>query len=341
MYVEQRASRSRSRGFTIVELMVGVLIAMLIGIAATSTVVLFSASQRAGMGTSVALASTTSSLAAIGEDVAHAGLGFIPNGPFKCNQLNLSGGSRAATLLQFAPIRLERGSTTTTGTDFDTIEVLYGTEVAGGADVRLAAQSNLASADLSSMLPVSINQAVLLAPSPDDTSGPCTVRTVTDIKGLTLTLDGALVSGSTAHYGPGSRVGVLGNIEWRRYRVANGDLLVEWPMQNTSAVVMRNVVAFRVQYGIADAGATRSTSISTWATLARVRAVRLSILTRSNAPQRPKPGEPCDATTSTPAPLVAGDPALNLAADWQCYSYRRTSVTVPLRNLAWGLNAKP
>lgn len=83
------ADLRRSRGFTLVEVMVGVLIALLIGIAATSTAMLYSSSQRTGMGGSVANANVTSVLSAIAEDVAQAGLGFVPTGTFACDTLHI------------------------------------------------------------------------------------------------------------------------------------------------------------------------------------------------------------------------------------------------------------
>lgn len=348
----------RCRGFTLVELMVGMLVALLIGIAAVSTARLYTAPQREGLGTSLAVASATSALTAIGEDIAQAGLGFIPTSFFMCGALNLSHGTSAWTLNPFSPLSITRDG------DSDQVDVIYGTDVAGGADVRLSAPSNLESAQLASTLPVSAGQAVLLAPMPSDAPGAaaagiCTVRTVTSTtvstssSPLTLAMDNTAIHNKVAFSQPtqyltDDRVSVLGRVEWHRFRVVDGNLLLAWPMEGRSAVMMRNVVAFRAQYGAANGGGTRPTTITAWddasttgwttvgtGNLPLLRALRLSVLVRSGEPQRPDAAGNCTATASAPK-LLGVDPTL--PSDWQCFYYRTATVTVPLRNLAWGMN---
>ncbi|MGA0608735.1 PilW family protein [Caldimonas sp. KR1-144] len=349
-------------GFTLVELMVGVLVALLVGIAAMSTARFYTAPQREGIGTSLAVASATSALTAISEDIAQAGLGFIPTGPNMCGSLNLSRGASSWTLNPFSPVRITRDG------DSDIVDVIYGSEVGGGADVRLAAPSDLKSAQLASALPVAAGQAVLLAPMPSAlaaaaANGICTVRTVTSIStgvgAVPMTLEMS-ASGSATHnqvvfsqptqYLIDDRVSILGRVEWHRFRVVDGNLMLEWPMEGRSAVLMRSVVAFRAQYGVAGGAGTRPTTITAWnkadatnwtsvgtTNLSLLRALRLSVLVRSTEPQRPDSAGDCTATpTSKPPQLLGAAPTL--PTGWECFYYRTTSVTTPLRNLAWGMN---
>jgi type IV pilus assembly protein PilW len=86
----------------------------------------------------------------------------------------------------------------------------------------------------------------------------------------------------------------------------------------------------------------------------RIAAVRLAVVARSKAPERPNPGKTCDATPSAPqvfkdaqpdgsaaTPItitaaVAGD-----SVDWKCYRYRVFETIVPIRNSAWRPSAWP
>lgn len=80
----------------------------------------------------------------------------------------------------------------------------------------------------------------------------------------------------------------------------------------------------------------------------RVTALRLAVVARGRAPERPAPGASCSATPAapvlfasavpsgvTPVPVtvdlaVAGD-----SVDWRCYRYRVFETIIPLRNAAW------
>jgi type IV pilus assembly protein PilW len=82
-----------------------------------------------------------------------------------------------------------------------------------------------------------------------------------------------------------------------------------------------------------------------------VRSVRLALVSRSNAPERPNAGTDCDATPAFSAALdndtypvrwargpdaPLGRPIdVRTSADWQCYKYKVYETVVPLRNMLW------
>ena len=117
-------------------------------------------------------------------------------------------------------------------------------------------------------------------------------------------------------------------------------------VNDDSVVLTRNVIAFRAQYGIAAAGAG-STTLEQWvdatggfaaldaATLPRVRAIRMGVVTRS--PQREKPNAGGDCEASLDKPQLFGVEVEPDVADWQCWRYRVSTVVVPMRNLVLGL----
>ena len=354
----------RQRGMTLIELLVSLVVALLVGLAAAGGVMLFTASQRQGTGTAAATLSAANSLAAIKEDISEAGLGFFGDAAFLCERLNLSFDARDLSSSTFSPVKIVHG------TAFDQIDVVYGSEVVAGANVSLDGPSDTTSARLQSYLPATVGQAVLFAPAPlappaiTNPGSTCTVRSVTDVampaspelEALTL------ASNSTAHhnqlpfaapvtYAANDRVSVLGGLTWNRYRVdASGNLWMDRVLQGGSAIVMRDVVGFRVRYGVA--AAVGATSVSDWkdalddatgqwatlppAALARVRAVRIGIVTRSAQPEKadPKSG---NCTASTSLPKLFDDNVSLPTADWKCFRYRSAEDTVPLRNLILGL----
>ena len=68
---------------------------------------------------------------------------------------------------------------------------------------------------------------------------------------------------------------------------------------------------------------------------ARVLAVRVAVLARSNMPERADPATGA-CTTTTVAPTWAGGTFdLSGNAEWRCYRYKVLQTTVPVRNIIW------
>ena len=359
MCAERRALLSpakHQRGASIVELMVGLVISLLVGLAATGAAISFTAQQRSGVGVSAVATNTNSVMAVMRDDVALAGLGFFGEGASLCTSLQLSvNATRHRDGDLFSPLQVARGATA------DQLDVMYAGNVESGATVRLHEASDGSLAMIKSHLPVAVNQTVLLTPAPGAAApGPCLVRTVTAVVAGTpeqprpqlefaaTGLHNAATFTMPASFNTDARVTQLGNVQWNRYRVVNGQLLLDRPQAGTSAVVARDVVAFRVRYGIA-AAAAGSTSIESWvepegafatlgaANVARVRALRVGLLVRSPQRQKPDANGNCDATPADAAPRLFDRAAENLPTDWTCWRYRSSEMVVPLRNVAMGL----
>ena len=348
---EPRRAASQ-RGLSIIELMVSVVIALLVGLAASGSAISFTATQRQGMGTGGVAVNAATVMSAIKGDMTSAGLGFFGDSKYLCDKLNLSVGaaviSNGAT---FSPLRVTR---TATG---DQLDVVYGTRVESGANIRLKVLSDGTSVTTSSYLPVAANQAVLLAPGSG--TAPCLVRTVTANTPSTPTAAQVVAFGGAGKHNAAvfltnptfdddtGRVTVLGEIRWNRYRVVDGNLVMERPLEGTSAVLVRNVISFRVQLGAA-AAAAGSTTLETWeepagtfanitsANLARIRAMEIGLIVRSPQIEKPEADGVCRATADKPA-LFGRAPENLDNADWNCFRYRTATVIVPMRNIVMGL----
>lgn len=349
--MNQRRSRAaRQRGLSIIELMVGIVISLMVALVSVGSANVFSAMQRQGISVGGAAVNSSSALAALKNDAALAGLGFFGDAQFLCNKLNLSvGATKLSDGADFSPVRITRDPAG------DQIDVLFGTQVAAGSNVLLNSTSAGTAAELRSLLPVSVGQAVLLAPPvPGD---PCLVRSVTAVTASTDSVKQQLTFGSAgshnattfatlASFADKGRVTLLGELRWSRYRVVGTDLLLERPLASASAVLARNVMAFRAEYGLSVAAAG-STTLASWqtatgstftalaaASLPRVRAIRVGLVTRS--PQREKANAAGVCEASSDMPVLFGETITPDVSDWQCYRYRTTVVVVPLRNLVMG-----
>lgn len=131
----------------------------------------------------------------------------------------------------------------------------------------------------------------------------------------------------------------------RTYSINNGRLVMSSTFGDTTAMpIADNIVSLKVQYGKDTNG---NGDVDTWeSTMAvapsatdwsRILVMRLALVARSAQPEIASSGvkgDPCDTTTVAPA--WSGG-SFNLAADasWQCYRYRVFETTVPLRNLFW------
>lgn len=355
MYAPELHRGRGQRGLSLVELMVGIVVSLLVGLAATISAISFNASQRQGMGAGASAMTANTALATLKNDISAAGLGFFGDSQFLCNRLNLSVGTAVhVDGALFSPVQITAGAA---GTSADQIDVVHATEVAAGTNVLLNAPSNGSAADLRSYLPASVGQQVLLAPDTPSATNPCVVRTVTavvaangdDPQRLTFANSGQFNQAAfttNGSYADKARVTLLGDVSWSRYRLNGTDLRIEQPLRGVSEVLARNVMGLRAEYGI-TAAAAGSTALDSWvdasgtfasvdaSNLPRVRALRIGIVTRSPQPEKPNSSGQCEASAAKPQ--LFGATVEPDVTDWQCYRYRSAEVVVPMRNLVLGI----
>ena len=314
------AATAAQRGLSIIELMVSVVVALLVGLAATGSAISFTASQRVGVGSGGVAVNSATVLSSLKDDVAAAGLGFFGGSKFLCDRINLSMNS---TMLMngasFSPLQVTR---TAAG---DTVDVFYGDRVEAGASVGLAPGVTNSAAATQSFLPWATNDdAVVLAPVvPGPSATPCIVRTATNsVAASAGTPQQLAFAGAGKHNklaftnnplaSANYAATYLGDLVWSRYRVnAAGELIVERPMTGETAMIARNVISFRVEYGVAAAaaaGAPINTTLEQWVppagafaalnanNLPRVRALRIGLVVRSPQRERPDPLLGCNST---------------------------------------------
>lgn len=348
-----------ARGLSIIELMVGLVVGLLVSMAAVNSAQLFGALQRQGIGTGSGGANTASVLAAIKNDVANGGLGFFGNLNYLCTTVNMSvAGALVSDNAAFAPVQVTRSG------DNDRIDIAYGSEVAAGAAVKTSGTSDGTSVALKTYLPVTANQAVLLAAPTVGT--PCLLRTVTSTPAnptaaaketLTFANTGTYNQATfttNATYPENSLVTLIGTPQWNRYALNGTDLQLTRMLDGTTVTLLRNVIGLRVLYGVASASAPVQTDgsrapLAAWqkstdagwtsvdnTNIGRIKAVQIGIVIRSAQKEKiNKDLNDCEASTTKP--VLFGDTIEPDVTDWKCYRYRTQIVVAPLRNVIYGL----
>lgn len=126
------------------------------------------------------------------------------------------------------------------------------------------------------------------------------------------------------------------------YRVDANQLVMDSGLAVSTLALADNIVLLKAQYGkdttadgSVDAYENTMPLLPTAADWAAILTVRLAIVARSAQPEKANvEGGACDATTAAPG-WSGGTLDLSANPNWRCYRYRVFETTVPLRNLLW------
>jgi type IV pilus assembly protein PilW len=365
------AHPARQAGFSLIELMVGVVIGMIAIVVISQVFSLSEGFKRTTLRGDEATNNGAIALATIQGDVRQAGYGVnavsgTTSRPalYGCS-LALQGGW---TLPRIAPAVINDAALPPRDANTDTLTIMYGN--GGGSpegDPVLAPASPTAVVSKTYVIATPdtffANDRIVALPSP--APAPCALsldRVLAKATAPTpqVTVDigfGNIANGSTLfNLGPAPRM--------LAYRVREGVLRVcDYMASDCTSLasagdddvwlpIADNVVSLRVQYGRDTSVAmdnvvdifdqTAPTNACEWA---RVSALRVSLVTRSAQLERVDPVTGNPVTTAAPtladpmeeAPVDIAPLSVDLSGnpDWQMYRYRVFETTAPLRNIAW------
>lgn len=351
-------AKQGQRGSTLVGLMVSLVIGMMVSLAALSSIKFFGLAHAQSVGLGGAVNTTSTVTAVFKQELAQAGRGMMGSDGWMCSSLNLA---KSGTVLYdnvaFFPLSISK--------DKDgnpTLDLFYASKLEAATSVGTNAGTVGGSAELSGYLPVSVGDAVLIAP-PKGQTGPCLIRSVTAVtaqtafSGMTLTFgeNGVYNGGSFSteySYTKGSRVTVLGTLNHTRFSLKDGVLKIARPLEDQSATLAENVIGLDFLWGAATSTAQPlsrwlpvaldKTSGEDWTTLtasrlAQLRALKVGIVVRTAQAERPASDGKCTASATDNKPTLFGT-SLSLPADWQCYRYRESQSIIPVNNIlqSWG-----
>ena len=345
----QHRPRRRQHGFTLVEILVGMVIAM-IGVAIMMEVLLTSDQRtRTTTAGNEALSSGAVMLHLIQRDLVQAGYGINADRLLGCSVTLPSG-----AVVPLAPVVINPPTGVVPAGDANTDRLLV---VYGNGNGQPEGQQIYAIAGVSYAVRTPFAQAVndYVVAAPAACAGNLRLARVTAIGTLSVSVDGADPE-ATVLYNLGRAPRFVA------YAVRNGaltscDFMVsDCRIANAAnwTAVAGNIVSLRAQYGrdTAPAGSMDG-AVDTWVRStpadacgwARTPAVRFVLVARSSqyetqidATTRQRVCEPVTPSERTWAGSTGTEPAridLSATADWQCYRYRTFETIAPSRNINW------
>lgn len=369
------ALKQYNRGFSLIEIIVGVLIAMLATLTIFGAYALSERQKRTTTGAAGAQTNGALALHILERDIKMAGFGLEPSAVETCAKLFTYDSDSGGPIDNFfAGIIITDG-----GVKPDSFTVRYfGDPTRANIDFsRATLTKNMPNP--SAELDVSRTGSCAkdnLAFLKQDKDKMCTLTQVTLVQNTPDKLHhspGSRYNPSTAYqaanhwpaYGgctPGNcddsaSVQCFTDIFKRNYSIDNGlnlQLIEEKEAAGvtTTQKIAQQIVEVQAEYGVSIREGVQT--ISAWAPatgewaspldskhIRRIKAVRLAIVARSTQPEKPNAAGVCTTTT---AGMVAAWPAsswanfnnIDVAPDWECYRYKVFETVIPLRNVIWG-----
>lgn len=342
----------RARGFSLVEIMVAMLIGLIGMIIIFQVFAISEAQKRTTTGVSDAQQNGLIALFTIERDARTAGYGLAYEPALGCTVRGYDAGPPARDFtFTLSGVQITDGGAGAP----DSITFVYGNSNLLVAPAKLLSITN-AGATLTKVdnrYGFLANDLIMLG----ETAKDCNLRQVSNLPGGGSTLDVEHAAGrynkaggTTVAYSSwdntaqtGGRLYTLGQAPTViTYSVAGNQLLAQNLLTDSAASpIVDGVVQLQAEYGKdtdgdGDVDAWDTTAPANSTEWARVLALRIAVVARSQTPEKPNPTTfACDTTTSSPT--WKGGTAITLAADadWQCYRYRTFETTVPIRNQIW------
>jgi type IV pilus assembly protein PilW len=336
-----KLSAHSQTGFSLVEIMVGLVIGILGVIVMLQVFALSEERKRTTTSTGESQSDGVIALYQLQRDIGQAGYGFTALNLFNCTLTAPVG----AASIPLVPVIINPPTSIIPAADAnsDTLLVSYGNTNGQPQGNPIAAQAGtLYTVQMPSTF--TVGDRVIAAPT------ACTANLILDsvtASTSTLTVATGAAGANLYNLGPGPRI--------LAYAVRNGNLTAcDYAVNNCSTTasaadpskwvpIASNIISLKAQYGLdtltavstADAFAkvdsyNQTTPSGTGAACSwtRVPAVRMALVARSNQYDK--------ALITAVAPAWAGG-SINLSAfaDWQHYRYKVFQAVVPIRNVAW------
>lgn len=341
-------SLKSARGFSLVEIMIGVAIGLLTILVIMQLFADYEGQKRTTTSGADAQGNGQIALLAMERDLRVAGYGIADSAALGC-KTNSSYNGVTQPARPLVPVRI------TDGARSDTVRVLYSASSHGAITRKITVDHPPQSAV------IFINSTVGMAP--DDLviafepGKDCTLMQVTLVDNGLPKLHhqstspwnppgGQNIFPKPNGYAKGALLFNFGSLVDRTYRVdANKNLEAFDFSTQATEVLADNIVNIQARYGIAPAG---SQSVNEWvdgigvwadpspADIKRIKAVRIAVVARSSLREKPGQDGVCNATPVAPVSWPGG-PKVDLTddPDWQCHRYKVYETISPLRNVLW------
>lgn len=353
----QRGPWRSMAGFSLVELMVGMVISLIGMIVIFQVFAVSENYKRTSVSGSDAQQNGAIALFSLERDIRLSGFGMNDATLLGCT-VRAYNENRTPTDFTFSllPISITQGAgndAAGNGTASDTISVMYGNSGTGAPSVDIIADAAAAAAvyKVSNRYGFREGDLVVVAEAGKD----CTLAQTTGVPGTPGQSDNVVHNSGNytntaganvpAVYNKAGGLGVayttsakmynLGSAPTRNtYSIVNNSLNLVTDLDGASLDIADNIVSMQAVYckdlvnAIPSVFTTcNATAPVTWN---QVGAVRIGIIARSSKPERE-----CNVTPSSSIPWSGGTFDLSADPQWACFRYKVFQTTVPLRNLIW------
>jgi len=358
------SDKQHNRGFSLIELMVGMLIAILSSIVVFQVFSVSERQKRTTTGASDAQSNGAIAFHILDRDIKMAGWGLERSSVASCTNFYSYHESTGGPIANFfASVRITDG-----GIDPDSISINYYSDPSDAnfelslTSLRSTMPQPSSELNVNSTFGCGVNSLAIVTQG-----GNCTLMQITQVQDTALKLQhnpggGAPYNPTIVYqnnngwpaYSTGATLQCFTAMIGRTYLIQDRSLALQQP---DAASVMQTyeiapeIIDLQAQYGIND-DPLRPQVVTKWvnataadgwnnltiAQTARIKAVRIALVARSAQYEKPDTTGNCTTTT---APMVAdwSDWATfdttNYPADWQCYRYKVFQTVVPLRNIIW------
>jgi type IV pilus assembly protein PilW len=330
-------SAPRSAGFSLVELMVGIVVAMAAVIVVMQVFKVSEGQRRNTSGGDDAQTTGAVALSMLQRDLRQAGQGFT-NAQLLACRLNLPNGRNIATL---APVIINPAGVPAGDDNTDLLMINYGSGLGAPEGGLINSQPSANSYAVTA--PQAYQLADRVVAAPQNRATPC----VLDMTSLTTapTSTTVTVALGMANASNGALFNLGRTPRFMVYAVRGGRLtMCDFMTQNCGDAgpdhwteIGDNIVSLRAEYAV-DTSTTRDVAVDSygrtapssslpWCNWSRVIGVRVAVVARSRQPETADVAAPPPAWTgSASSPITLTD------TDWKRYRYKTFETTVPLRN---------
>lgn len=328
----------RQQGFSLIELMVGVAVALIAVVVIMQIFQVFEGQRRTTTGGDDAGTTGAITMSLLQRDLRQAGQGLSHANLLGCT-LTLPNGR---TVTNLSGVFINDPTVPNGDANTDTVRVIYGGGAGSPEGTRIQAQPS-AAAYLVAAPQAFVDNDFVVA-TPQNRAAACNV-TLTQVNGAPA---GSTVSVDVGTAGVAN--GALHN--WGRapviqvYRVSGGRMMVcDFLTQDCTSAAAGNwtelaegVVSMRAQYGVDTSGIMDSvvdafdqTNNNTACSWYRRPVMRMALVLRNGQLEKE------NVTAAAPAWAGASGVAINLSGNpnWQRYRYKNFESTVALRNITW------
>lgn len=348
-------------GFSLVELMVGLVIGLLATLAIMQMFATFEGQKRTTTGTADAQTNGSIALFTMQRDIQMAGFGLpvfdTQNPPLLCNPSATVNhdGNAATAVIDLFPIAITDGG----AAGSDTIQVRYaedGATTKGGVAVKIVGPISATSVGINNNLGCNDDDVVLLS-----SGSACTMTRVNELPAALAADTKKVILDSATGAVVGGSLSCMGSWNQFTYAIAGNQLQRNDARLTTVTPIISEIVSMQAQYGVSDTA--NNNKITQWvsadaggiwdspsvANRNRIKAVHISIVARNGLLEKTDVTAACTTAKGTvnvgpcawnDAEVSSAAPKIDLSGDanWQRYRYRVYETIIPLRNMIWSRN---